>query len=123
MKVLTKDQMGSVQKFGVTQTNFMFSMKSHTFIHQMSCKINRKYSQDIDEVRKNEFVKNNFVLQTYKLSSKNYPFAAITALQTFGILAVKKFHPTLPEAPPTSWIGLMGTSYVPYGQAAPTTAQ
>ena len=27
------------------------------------------------------------------------------------------------EAPPTSWIGLMGTSCVPYGQAAPTTAQ
>src|SRR4029434_2279005 len=31
------------------------------------------------------------------------------------------FHPTLPEAPPTSWIGLLGTSCVPYGQAAPTT--
>ena len=30
----------------------------------------------------------------------------------------------LPEAPPTSWTGLMGTSsYVPYGQATPTTAQ
>ena len=29
----------------------------------------------------------------------------------------------LPEAPPTSWIGLMGTSYVQNGQAAPTTAQ
>ena len=28
----------------------------------------------------------------------------------------------LPEAPPTIWIDLMGT-YVPYGQAAPTTAQ
>ena len=29
--------------------NFMFSMKTH----QMSCKMNRKYSQDIDEVRNN----------------------------------------------------------------------
>ena len=65
--------------------NFMFSMKTHTFIHQMSCKINRKYSQDIEEVRNK--IKNNFVLQTL-LSSKNSPFAAITALQTFGILAV-----------------------------------
>ena len=44
--------------------------------------MNRKYSQDIDEVRNN-----NFVLLTL-LSSKNSPFAAITALQTFGILAV-----------------------------------
>ena len=33
--------------------NFMFSMK--TFIHQMSCKMNRKYSQDIDEVENNDF--------------------------------------------------------------------
>ena len=28
--------------------NFMFSMKTH-------CKMNRKYSQDIDEVRNNDF--------------------------------------------------------------------
>ena len=35
--------------------NLMFSMKTHTFIHQMSCKMNRKYSQDIDEVRNNDF--------------------------------------------------------------------
>ena len=35
--------------------NFMFSMKTHTLIHQMSCKINIKYSQDIDEVRNNDF--------------------------------------------------------------------
>ena len=35
--------------------NFMFSMKIHTFIHQMSRKMNRKYSQDIDEVRNNNF--------------------------------------------------------------------
>ena len=35
--------------------NFMISMKTHTFIHQMSCKMNRKYSQDIDEVRNNDF--------------------------------------------------------------------
>ena len=41
--------------------NSMFSMKTHTFIHQMSCKMNRKYSPDIDEVRNN----NNFVLQTF----------------------------------------------------------
>ena len=35
--------------------NFMFFMKTQTFIHQMSCKINRKYSQDIDKVRNNCF--------------------------------------------------------------------
>ena len=35
--------------------NFVFSMKTHTFIYQMSCKMNRKYSQDIDEVRNNDF--------------------------------------------------------------------
>ena len=66
----------------------MFSMKTHTCIHQMSCKMNRKYSQDIDEVRNNDFV-----LQTL-LSSNNYPFAAITALQTFDILAVNllRYH-------------------------------
>ena len=64
--------------------NFMFSMKTHTLIHQMSCKMNRKYSQDIAEV----FIwNNNFVHQTL-FSSNNYPFAAITALQIFGILAV-----------------------------------
>ena len=50
--------------------------------------MNRKYSQDINKVRNNYFYFNNcFVLQTL-LSYKNYPFAAITALQTFGILAV-----------------------------------
>ena len=49
--------------------------------------MNRKYSQDIDEVRNNLNLSNNFVLQTL-LSSKNFPFAAITDLQTFGILAV-----------------------------------
>ena len=66
---------------------------------------------------------NNSVLQTL-LSSKNPPFAAITALQTFGILGnLKRFHLMLPKAPPTNWIGLMGTSYVSHGQAAPTTAQ
>ena len=37
--------------------NFMFSMKTHTFIHQMSCKMNRKYSQDIDEVRNYFYLK------------------------------------------------------------------
>ena len=31
--------------------NVMFSMKSHAFIYQM----NRKYSQDIDMVRNNDF--------------------------------------------------------------------
>ena len=31
-------------------TNEYFS-----FIHQMSCEMNRKYSQDIDEVRNNDF--------------------------------------------------------------------
>src|SRR4029434_7746571 len=35
--------------------NFVFSMKTHTFIYQMSCKMNRKYSQDIDKVRNNDF--------------------------------------------------------------------
>ena len=35
--------------------NFVFSMKAHTFIYQMSCKMNRKYSQDIDKVRNNDF--------------------------------------------------------------------
>jgi len=34
--------------------NFVFSMKTHTFIYQMSCKMYRKYSQDIDKVRNND---------------------------------------------------------------------
>jgi len=34
--------------------NFVFSMKTHTFIFQMSCKMYRKYSQDIDKVRNND---------------------------------------------------------------------
>ena len=29
----------------------------------------------------------------------------------------------LPEAPPTSWIGWMGTSCIPYSQDAPTAAE
>lgn len=73
---------------------------------------------------------NNIFLQTL-LSSKNPPFAAITALQTFGVLAVIiimlrqswEISPTLLEALSTSWIAWMGTSYVPNGQDAPTTAQ
>jgi len=35
--------------------NFVFSMKTHTFIYQMKCKMNRKYSQDFDNVRNNDF--------------------------------------------------------------------
>src|SRR4029434_2397474 len=35
--------------------NFVFSMKTHTFMYQMSCKMNSKYSQDIDKVRNNDF--------------------------------------------------------------------
>jgi len=35
--------------------NFVFSMKTHTFIYQMSCKMNIKCSQDIDKVRNNDF--------------------------------------------------------------------
>jgi len=34
----------TVQKFGVGHPdNFVFSMKTHTFICQINCKINRKY--------------------------------------------------------------------------------
>ena len=35
--------------------NCLFSMKTHTFVYQMSCKMNRKYSHDIDKVRNNDF--------------------------------------------------------------------
>ena len=42
--------------------NVMFSMKTHTFIHLMSYKINRKYSQDIDKVRNNDFYFILFIL-------------------------------------------------------------
>ena len=52
--------------------NFMFSMRTHTFIHQMSCKMNIKYSQDIDDVR------NNYFYLKYKFCpfrSKNSQFA------------------------------------------------
>jgi len=37
------------------RSNGVFSMKTHTFIYQMKCKMNIKYSQDIDEVRNNDF--------------------------------------------------------------------
>jgi len=30
-------------------------MKTHTFIYQMNCKMNIKYSQDIDKDRNNDF--------------------------------------------------------------------
>jgi len=33
---------------------FEFSMKMYTFIYQINCKNNRKYSQDIDKVRNND---------------------------------------------------------------------
>ena len=94
----------------------------HENIHEMSCKINRKYNQYVDKV-----INNNCVLQTL-LSSKNPQFSAITALQTFWHSScqfcwgnLKRFHPVLPEPPHTSWTGLMGISYVPHSQAAPTT--
>ena len=35
--------------------NFMVSTRTHTFIHEMSYKMNRKYSQDIDKVRNKDF--------------------------------------------------------------------
>jgi len=41
-----------LQVWGHTD-NFVFSMKTPTFIYQINCKMNRKYSQDIDMVRKN----------------------------------------------------------------------
>jgi len=34
--------------------NFVFSMRTHTFIYQMSCKMYRKCSQDIDKVGNND---------------------------------------------------------------------
>jgi len=33
----------------------VFSMRTHTFIYQINCKMNRKYSQDIDKVKNNDF--------------------------------------------------------------------
>jgi len=33
--------------------NFVLSMKTHNFIYQMNCKMNRKYTQDIDKVKNN----------------------------------------------------------------------
>jgi len=41
----------TVQKFD----NFVFSMKTLTFISQINCKMNRKYSQDIGKVRNNDY--------------------------------------------------------------------
>jgi len=45
----------TVQKFGVTPNNLVFSMKTHTFIYQINCKMNIKYSQGIDKVINNDF--------------------------------------------------------------------
>lgn len=93
-------------------------VSSDTYIYQMSYKMNRKSSQDTAYKTVKTFLsKIIFFSFLFKLSSKNAPFAAIIALQTFGILAfnlVRKFHATLPEAPPTSWIGCVSTSCVPY---------
>lgn len=80
----------------------------------MSCKINRKYCQEIYKVRNDDIYLNScFALV------KNLPFAAVPGLQKSS----GNMYPTLLEAPPTCWIGWMGTSMVPYGQPAPTTAQ
>jgi len=35
--------------------NFVFSMKTHTFIYQMNSKMKIKYSQYIEKVRNNDF--------------------------------------------------------------------
>ena len=45
----------TVVRFLSDYTKSHWLMKTHTFIHQMSCKMNRKYSQDIEEVRNNDF--------------------------------------------------------------------
>ena len=73
----------TVQKFVVTFVVF------HENIHEMICKMNGKYSQGVDKVINHDFLNlnNNCVVQTLH-SSKNPPFAAITALQTLGILVV-----------------------------------
>ena len=45
---------------------------------------------------------NNFVLYTF-FSSNNSPFSAITALQTFGILAVNLLKESEEKSPHASW--------------------
>jgi len=35
--------------------NFVFSMKTHNFIHQINYNMNIKSSQDMDEVKNNDF--------------------------------------------------------------------
>jgi len=36
--------------------NLIFSIKTHTFIYEMNCKMNIKYSQDIGKVKNNDFL-------------------------------------------------------------------
>lgn len=38
-----------------SKENSTFSMKSHTFTHQIRCKINRKCSQKMNKLRNNDF--------------------------------------------------------------------
>ena len=74
----------TVQKFGVTQTISWFPWELTKFVAKWIVYI-------VKTLTRLEIIifiwNNNFVLQTL-LSSNNFPFAAITALQTFGILAV-----------------------------------
>lgn len=50
-------------------------MKTHTFIDQISCKMNRKYSEDIDKIRSNDFYLKYEFCSSNLLLSKNAPFA------------------------------------------------
>lgn len=57
--------------------NSVFSVKSHTFIHHISCKMNEKYRKDINKVKNNDiwniFFPLNFahIKESFKWSSNS----------------------------------------------------
>lgn len=73
----------NIQYYTIYTTGQGFHIFHGNSYFYSSNKLNRNYNQDNDNVRNNDFCFfKEFVLQIL-LSSKNPPFAAITALQTF----------------------------------------
>jgi len=68
--------------------NLVFSMKTHTFIHQINCNMNRKYSQDIDKVRNNiEMLMLFFKLVDQRKASF---IASLTSITVFSCAHIKR---------------------------------
>jgi len=70
---------------------WVFSMKTHTFIYQMNCKMIIKYSQDIDTVRNNDFYFEILILFFKLVAPRKASFiASLTSVTVFSWTHIKR---------------------------------